>query len=101
MSASIEERLRNFQIELAAETKGHCLFVRGDVCAMALREGEGFGSIGSTGIVTEGGLAYLTWRGGNAILSSKGGEAPAEPSQVEHIRRFSEDLKTALLKREE
>jgi hypothetical protein len=101
VSPSIEARLRNLQIETAAETKGHCLFVRGDVCALALRAGDGFGSIGSTGIVTEGGPAYLTWRGGTAILSSKGGEAPAEPAQVERIRRFSEDLKTALLSREE
>jgi hypothetical protein len=86
---------------MAAETKGHCLFVRGDVFALALRAGGGFGSIGSTGIVTGSGLAYLTWRDGGAMLSSKGAEAPAEPAQVERIRLFSEDLKTALLSREE
>jgi hypothetical protein len=86
---------------MAAETKGHCLFVRGDVFALALRAGSGFGSVGSTGMITECGLAYLTWRDGSAMLSSKGAETPAEPAQVERIRRFSEDLKAALSSREE
>jgi hypothetical protein len=60
------------------------------------RTEAGFGSIGSTGVMTEAGLAYLVWREGRAVLLGKGSEALAEPAQVEAIRRFSEDLKTAL-----
>ncbi len=86
---------------MAAEAKGHCLFVRGDVFALALREGSGFGSIGSTGMMTESGMAYLTWRHGRALLACKASEIPAGPEQVERIRRFSEDLKAALLSRAE
>jgi hypothetical protein len=46
--------------------------------------------------MTEQGLAYLVWRDGQAFLASKGGETPATTEQVETIRKFSEDLNTAL-----
>ena len=51
---------------------------------------------GSTGMMTENGLAYLVWHEGQAYLSAKGVEVPATPEQVEAIRTFSEDLKEAL-----
>jgi hypothetical protein len=51
---------------------------------------------GSTGIMTEHGLAFLVWRDGVPILAAKGAEMPATPEQVEAIRQFTEDLKTAL-----
>jgi hypothetical protein len=54
------------------------------------------GNRGSTGMMTERGLAYLVWRGGRPYLAAKGGEIPATPEQVEIIRKFSEDLDTAL-----
>ena len=67
------------------------IYVRGE-CIAAV----GGGSQGSTGMLTPQGLAYLVWRDGLPLLSSKGAETPATPEQVEAIRRFSEDLKTAL-----
>ena len=51
---------------------------------------------GSTGMMTEQGLAYLIWRDGQPYLAAKGGETRATPEQVEAIRQFSEDLNTAL-----
>jgi hypothetical protein len=51
---------------------------------------------GSTGMMTEQGLAYLVWRDGRPYLAVKGGETPATPEQVETIRKFSEDLNDAL-----
>ena len=56
------------------------------------------GTQGSTGIMTEQGLAYLVWREGQPFLAAKGSETPATPEQVETIRKFSEDLNTALSK---
>jgi hypothetical protein len=47
-------------------------------------------------MMTEQGLAYLVWRDGQPYLAAKGGETPATPEQVETIRKFSEDLNTAL-----
>jgi hypothetical protein len=47
-------------------------------------------------MLTPQGLAYLVWRDGQPLLAAKGVETPASPGQVEAIRKFSEDLKTAL-----
>jgi hypothetical protein len=47
-------------------------------------------------MMTEQGLAYLVWRDGLPYLAAKGGETPATPEQVETIRKFSADLKSAL-----
>jgi hypothetical protein len=90
------ERLRRLEIQLAADTRSHSLFVRGETLALVERVGEGFGAIGSTGLSTERGVAYLVWRQGRAMLAAKGGEVPARPEQVAAILRFSEDLKSAL-----
>jgi hypothetical protein len=67
------------------------IYVRGDCIGMV-----GGGSQGSTGMLTPEGLAFLIWRNQQPILASKGAETPATPEQVEAIRKFSEDLKTAL-----
>jgi hypothetical protein len=47
-------------------------------------------------MMTEQGLAYLVWRDGRPYLAAKSGETPATLEQVETIRKFSEDLNTAL-----
>ena len=81
---------------MASESQGHCLFTRENLLALVERNGAGFGSIGSTGVMTESGLAYLVWRDGHALLKAKGAETKASPAQVEAIRQFAEDLKKAL-----
>jgi hypothetical protein len=90
-------RLAHKQIELVSETPGHCCFTRGNFVALVERSGAGFGSIGSTGIMTESGLAYLVWRNGRALLKGKATETEANPERVEAIRQFSDDLKEALV----
>ena len=57
------------------------------------RTPSGYGSIGSTGVWTERGLAYLVWREGEAFLAGKGFELRATEEQVAAVRQFSEDLK--------
>ena len=54
------------------------------------------GTQGSTGMMTENGLAFLVWRDGVPVLAAKGSEMTATAEQVEAIRRFTEDLKAAL-----
>ena len=54
------------------------------------------GGIGSTGLLTERGLAYLVWRDGAPMLAGKGIDMPATPGQVETVRGFSSDVKSAL-----
>ena len=72
------------------------IYVR-DRCIAAVGTADG-ASQGSTGMMTGNGLAYLVWRDGLPYLAAKGTETPATPEQVETIRKFSEDLRTALSK---
>ena len=92
MTPEIAARLAQLQIESFSTDKGYTFYTRGNCAAI----GHG-ASVGSSGVMTDSGLAYLTWRDGVAYLSSHGGsEAPAAADQVEAVRRFSEDLKAAL-----
>ncbi len=83
-------------IQIVSETPSYAMFARDNLIALVERTARGYGSIGSTGILTEHGLAYVVWRDGQAWLAGKGFELPAAAEQVEAIRLFSEDLKAAL-----
>jgi hypothetical protein len=83
-------------IQLLSESPTFAMFARDNLVALVERTPAGYGSIGSTGVWTERGLAYLVWREGRAFLAGKGFEDPAEDDVVAAVRRFSEDLKTAL-----
>ena len=98
MTPEIAARLENLNIQLMAEAKGYCMFVRGDLMAMAYRSDDGsFRSLGSSGILTENGLAYLVLRGEQQVLATHGGNlVPASAEQAETVQRFSADLKAAL-----
>jgi len=96
VSPEITDRLAGLNIQILAEAEKHFLFAREMCVALVERTEAGFGSIGSTGVMTESGLAYLVWRGDRATLVSKSGEQPADPQQVEAVRRFSIDLKSGL-----
>ena len=83
-------------IQLLSETCAYAMFARDDLLALVERTADGYGSVGSTGMWTERGLAYLIWRDGQAFLAGKGFEQPATGEQVAAMHRFSEDLKAAL-----
>jgi len=72
------------------------MFVRGNCMALVQFAGERFTSIGSAGMMTEKGLAYLLWNDGKAMLSSHGSQVEAEATQVDAIRKFSDDLKKTI-----
>jgi hypothetical protein len=83
-------RLEDLGIRKMVEGPSVSLYVRGN-CVAAVG-----GTQGSTGLMTDQGLAYLVWRDGVALLASKGVETPATAQQVEEIRQFTEDLKSTL-----
>ncbi len=91
MNPEIAARLKSLNIEWFATDKGYTFFTR-EYCA-AIGSGA---SLGSSGMMTDAGLAYLTWREGRPYLAAHGSETEATPDQVEAVRRFSGDLKTAL-----
>jgi hypothetical protein len=84
-------RLDDFGIQLMIAGPPVAIYVRGECIGTVAG-----GSQGSTGMLTPAGLAYLVWRDEQPFLVGKGVETPATPEQVETIRKFSEDLKTAL-----
>jgi hypothetical protein len=86
-------RLEPFRIALAAETETHYLFVRDNCIALVERKA---GTVGSTGVMTEQGLAYLVRRDGQAFLKSKASETLASEEQIAAIEAFSRDLTAAL-----
>jgi hypothetical protein len=96
VNPEIEARLEGFGIGLVAESPVVSIFVRDGCVAMVGRTPGGGLSLGSTGMMTDNGLAYLVWREGHARLTAKGGDVAAGPDQVEAMRKFSEDLKAAL-----
>ncbi len=59
-------------------------------------DGMAYAGIGSSGLSTEEGLAYLVYREQVPMLVGHSFEMPALPEQVAQILRFSSDLKTAL-----
>ena len=87
-------RLEDLNIRLMVEGPAVSIYTRGN-CIAAVGAARG-NSQGSTGLLTERGLAYLVWRNGQPYLAAKGGETPATPEEVEIIRKFSEDLSSAL-----
>ena len=86
-------RLEKLNIQVLAVTKAYSLVGRDNLVALLAHTG----SVGSTGVMTGNGLAYLVWREGRAMLAAKSHETPADEAQVQAIRKFSEDLKLALL----
>ena len=84
------------EIQLIAETKEYRIYGRENCVAVVHFTQSGDAAIGSSGIMTENGLAYLVWRGEKPLLMGKGVELDAAPEQVDTLRRFSEDLKNLI-----
>ena len=94
------ERLAAIGVRLLTpDAKTHYLLARDNFVALVERRGDGVVNIGSTGMWTEGGVAFLVWREVQAYFVAKSGQTPAEPGQLEEMRRFSEDLVRALAER--
>lgn len=83
-------------IQIIAETKEYRVYSRGECLAMVHFTQAGDSSIGSSGIMTEQGLAYLVWREEMPVLVGKGVDVPATAEQVEALRAFAEDLKALI-----
>jgi hypothetical protein len=92
------EKLAAAGIELipAADVTTHFIFQRDGFVALVERREEGFGAIGTAGLLAGPGMAPLVDRGGRLLFVAKGFEQEATPEQVDALRRFSADLKQAL-----
>ncbi len=72
------------------------VFARDSFAALVEHRDNRFVRIGTSGIVTEGGLSMLMWRGDAAWLVSKTAERQASEEEVAGLRQFSADLSAAL-----
>ena len=59
---------------------------------------DGFGGIGSPGLLTNKGFAALVRSGEGAFFIAKGYREPADDEQIRKIKAFSEDLQRALFR---
>jgi hypothetical protein len=92
VNPEIAARLEAAGIQSFDTEKGYTFYTR-DNCA-AIGHGA---SLGSSGMMTAAGLAYLTWRDGHPYLAAHGAaESAATPEELDILRRFSDDLKAAL-----
>ena len=96
MTPEIAARLESCAIQLAAQTLEYSMFVRGACTALVRAESGEFTSLGSSGLMTEDGLAYLFWQAGKAMLLSHGRQTEASDEQARSIQEFSQDLKKAI-----
>jgi hypothetical protein len=92
------ERLAAAGIQLlpALEITTHYVFERDGFVALVERTPDGFGGVGSAGILTGSGFAALIRRGDRSYFVAKGFEQEALPEQADGLRKFSADLKSAL-----
>jgi len=93
------ERLAAAGIQLlpAVQISTHFVFERDGFVALVERTPNGFGSLGSAGILTGSGFAALIQRGEKFFFVAKNFEQEASPEKVESLRRFAADLKSALV----
>ncbi len=83
------------QILPAIEIATHYVFERDGFVALVERTPDGFGGIGSAGILTGNGFAALIRRGNRSYFVAKNFEQEATLEQVASLKRFSSDLKAA------
>ena len=94
----ILERLAAARIQIlpAFEICSHFVLERDGFVVLVERKDDAFGQIGSPGLLTEHGFAPLVWRGGRPFFAAKNIDLPAGSGQVEKLRSFAADVKTAL-----
>lgn len=86
----------NIQLLPLPEIETHFVFERDGFAALVERRPDGFGGIGTAGLLTGKGIAPLIWRAGSAFFVGKAFEQPAAVQQIEQLRKFQSDLAAAL-----
>jgi hypothetical protein len=70
----------------------HFVFFRAGFAALVERRPEGFGRIGTAGIVTEHGLAMLVNEADGPVFVLRGHKQAPEPGEIDELRQFQADL---------
>lgn len=85
------------QILPTPQVPAHFVFAREGCVVLVERRGEGFGAVGSPGLLVEqGGFAALVRRPEGDFFVWKGGEREASPAEAAAARRLFTELRTIL-----
>lgn len=84
------------QILPVTQIPNHVVFERDGLAVLVERKGDGFGGIGSPGLISDKGFEPLVDMDGRSVFVFKGNVREPEPGQVESARSLLHDLKCAL-----
>jgi hypothetical protein len=85
------------QIIPTPEVPTHFVFERDGCVVLVERRGEGFGAVGSPGMLSShGGFAALVEQNGRPWFIAKGEKREAQPGEAEAARRLFNEVKGAL-----
>ncbi len=85
-----------FQLIPLPNVAKHFALERDGFVALVSVRDEQLGEAGAPGLLTENGFAAFVWRGAEAWFVAHGYERRASAEEVDGIRRFGQDLKSAL-----
>ena len=85
------------QILPASQIPNHLVFERDGCAVIVERKEDGFGGVGSPGLITDKGFEALVERDGRSVFVFKGEVREPEAGQVDAARSLLRDLKQALL----
>ncbi len=90
-------RMAEMGIELIPAVESHFVFARAGCVVVVERKGDGFGGVGSPGLLVEdGGFAALVRRGEEDWFVGRGESRRAGKDEAEAARRLFTDLKAVL-----
>jgi hypothetical protein len=98
MRQDVLERLAAANIQLLPITVSakHLVFERAGFVALVEHTEEGFGGVGSAGMLTEKGFAPLMQKGAGYSFVARGFERNASDQEVADLRAFQRDLEHAV-----
>jgi hypothetical protein len=80
----------------ATEISTHFVLERDGFIVLVERTADGFGRVGSAGLLTDHGFGALVWRGSQAFFIARNFEQPATAQQVSELRSFSGIVKNCI-----
>ena len=101
MPTQIEQRVQrllaaNIQIVPLSDSDRYVAFERNGFIALVERTENGFGRIGSAGMLTEHGFSTLLFKNGRPFFVARHSESAALQQDVQNLRAFQTDLEAAL-----
>lgn len=92
------ECLANAGVQLlpASEITTHFVLERNGFILLVERTIDGFGQIGSPGLLTNQGFAALMWQGSSPFFVAKHFQQPATPQEVAAAREFTVIVKNCI-----